>query len=249
MLEGVLDQVRDETSVELGVDAHGTALLGDVRLNRAPRLLHCGRAVYGHLARELADVVQHGVREERAVEVDAKSLLARPLHPRAKVLEGELIAVVPGILIRKDRVAGVQIDALGSGDEARRLLEVGRELGEVTGSAGIAPRGHDIGLALDDGLAEKDRVADGLVDVVIGHAKRHAAKVLVDKEIGALEVGELDHLQSAIDAAPPLVSDDASAAQGVHPLGNGDDLLAGTAEAYVNGREHLWPGHDERTSP
>ena len=88
-------------------------------------------------------VVHARVREERGVEVDAKALLARPLDPGTEVFVGELVAVVPGVLVREDRIAGVQVYALGAGDEARGVGEVRRELLEVAGASGIVARGHD----------------------------------------------------------------------------------------------------------
>ena len=88
-------------------------------------------------------VVHARVREERGVEVDAKAFLARPLHPGTKVLVGELVTVVPGILVREDRVACVQVHALGTGDKARGVGKVGRELVEVARAAGVVARGHD----------------------------------------------------------------------------------------------------------
>ena len=55
----------------------------------------------------------------------------------------DLIAVDPRVLIGEDGVACMQVDALLAGNEAARLLEVGRQLLEGAGAARVVARGHD----------------------------------------------------------------------------------------------------------
>ena len=88
-------------------------------------------------------LLDHGMAEQRGVEVDAVAVLLRPCHPGLEVLVLDLVAVDPGVLIGEDGIAGVQVDALLTGDEAARLLEVGRQLLEGAGAARVVARGHD----------------------------------------------------------------------------------------------------------
>ena len=137
VLQAVGDpEVVEHHVVKLLADALGDLAAGDAMAN--PEVAHV--LVRRGDGQALLD---HGMAEQRGVEVDAEAVLLSPSHPRLEVLVLDLVAVDPGVLVGEDGIAGMQVDALLAGDEAARLLEVGRQLLEGAGAARVVARGHD----------------------------------------------------------------------------------------------------------
>jgi hypothetical protein len=65
--------------------------------------------------------------------------LRRPIDPALELIDGVFVAL--DFLPVEVGVAGVEVEAVFAGDERERLVEVGSELGQVAGLAGVVAGG------------------------------------------------------------------------------------------------------------
>ena len=131
--------------------------------------------------------------EDGGVEIDAVAVRLRPRDPGLEVLVLDGIAVDPGVLVGEDGVGGVQVDALGTGHEGHGGLEIGGQLFEGAGAAGVVARGLDAAGEAPF-LVEAEHVValpavhrDGLGGQLLHH------RLGVDAEGGVLLAGQIVH--------------------------------------------------------
>ena len=187
----VLQAVGDPDVAERLVIERLADLLGDLAAGLAVADPEVARRLIGRGQRQL--VVHHGMAKDSGIEIDAVTVRARPRDPRLEVLVLQDVAVDPGVLVGEDGVGGVQVDALGAGHEGHGGLEIGGQLFEGAGAAGVVARGLDAAGEAPF-LVEAEHVValpavhrDGLGGQLLHH------RLGVDAEGGVLLAGQIVH--------------------------------------------------------
>lgn len=129
---GVLESVGNPQVVE----TRAALLLADVRGDTAAGLdVIDPEAARFFVGMRQGQSVEHRVREHRRVEVEHDAALARPVEPGVEVLGFQLVAL--HLFAAGHGVDRVQRQPFFAGNHAVRLVEIGGQLLEAAGFAGI----------------------------------------------------------------------------------------------------------------
>ena len=154
--KNLVERVLQQFAVEVVVDADVLATVVYPEVHDAGVVLRTAHSVgnvaatacvlnpevaYALVGVGKAEVAALGVREGGAVEVELRVVLPAPLHPALEVLGGDFVAIHD--LAAEVAVDFVEVQAMGAGDEALGLEDVGTQFVDVARLARIVACGLD----------------------------------------------------------------------------------------------------------